>query len=212
MQKYESLYYGVYRSDDLKIIFESAATNDNLHFQELHQSVAALMLGEHHRLNKIYGARQNCVPADSKREKWQTTYWFAENSVEFIAKYSLYTENVYKFYTTNVQTPHISRHQFKHFINVSHAIFFSKSCVVPYMHQALSELWPEKEFRIPKNIVLKTDGWIIGEILLKSSSILNLFSMILLKFGNLLRKRAGSELISKKLELERYCSYGSLNG
>lgn len=208
MQKYESLYYGVYRSEDLKLIFESASGNDNLHFQELHQSVSALLLGEHCRLNKIYGARQNCTPADSKRENWQTTYWFSEDSVNFMCKYSEYIENIYKFYTANAPTPHISRHQFNHFINVSHAIFFSKACDIAYMHKSLSELWPDEKFKIPGNVVLKIDGWFIGAFLLKLSTIFNLLSMIFLRLGNSFKGKASSELISKKLELERYCSYG----
>ena len=207
MQKYESLYYGVYRVEELELILDSAALNDNLHFQELHQSVSTLLLGEHHRLNRIYGARQHCEPADEKRSNWQTAYWFAEDSATFIQKYSNYMENIYNFYINNISAHHISKSQFDHFINVSHAVFFSRACDVNYMFQSLASLWPERNFQIPKDISLKANVGIFKKILLKISSILNLFAKILVRLENLNSINDEFDILAKKFEIKKYYDY-----
>ncbi|MGH8743316.1 MAG: TIGR00180 family glycosyltransferase, partial [Burkholderiales bacterium] len=60
LQKYESLFYGVFRTTDLSDIFSAAASVPSYHYQELFQSVAALIMGKVKRFPTIYAARQSC--------------------------------------------------------------------------------------------------------------------------------------------------------
>lgn len=206
MQKYESLYYGVYRVDELRLIINGASKNDNLHFQELHQSVASLMLGEHYRLNKVYGARQHCEPADKKRENWQTIYWFSENSANFIGKYLEYKEFLYEFYMKNIQSSHIDKIQFNHFIDVSHSVFFSKACDAEYMYNSLAILWPKGKFAPPSNIVLMSSIGIFSRILRKLGSFFSLCSDIFMRIAKITVGRGESEIFTRTAELKEYCS------
>lgn len=86
-QRYESLFYGVFRTPDLLHIFSGVSRIPTLHYQELFQATAALLIGKSHRLDKIYAGRQHCDPAEPSRDKWQTYYWFAENRVELLDHY-----------------------------------------------------------------------------------------------------------------------------
>ena len=186
MQKYESLFYGVYRTSDAKIILNSALENDNYHFQELHQSVAALLVGKHHRLPHIYGARQQCEPAEFDRDRWQTTCWFSSNSIEFIKKYAEYVESLYEFYVASIKPPHIGRNMFTHFMNLSHAIFFSKSCTEAFFFRTLVELWPNSQFQIPQNMAFLPNMSLLSKCKILIAILINraiiLLSKILNKF------------------------------
>ena len=91
-QKYESLFYGVFRTPDLKEIFSSVRKIPSLHFQELFQATAALIKGKTHRLAEFFACRQHCEPAEPGRENWQTFYWFASNPDEFIRHYRSYCD------------------------------------------------------------------------------------------------------------------------
>src|SRR5262249_42353188 len=62
-QRYELLFYAVFRTADLREISAGAAAMPTLHFQELFQSVAALIKGKVHRFPTLYGARQSCPAA-----------------------------------------------------------------------------------------------------------------------------------------------------
>ena len=73
-QSYESLFYGVFRTADLKDIFAGVARQPSLHFQELFQSAATLIKGKVSRFPTFYVGRRAGPEAEPGRDKWQTYY------------------------------------------------------------------------------------------------------------------------------------------
>src|SRR5262249_20165653 len=97
-QRYESLFYAAFRTPELQAIVGAATALPTLHFQELFQSVAALVKGKVRRFRSFYGARQSCDPAEPGRDRWQTYYWFADDPAEMVAHYRAYRREVLSFY------------------------------------------------------------------------------------------------------------------
>lgn len=146
-QKYESLFYGVYRTNDLCAIFAGVKNNPSLHFQELYQALTALMIGKSYRLPVFYAARQSCDPAEPTRDKWQTHYWFAENRIEMFEHYQAYREAVWMFYEGRGVEPRMSKDSFVHMMDLVHAMFFASGFSPTHIHSALKHHWPRDTYK-----------------------------------------------------------------
>lgn len=134
LQNYESLFYGVYRVQEVLPIFRGLTALQSLHFQELFQSTAVMLLGKTHRIPIFYAARQQCEPAQPGREKWQTYYWFAENRDEFLEHYKNYRTALLEFYLQYGQRPSLDAEHFIQSMDLAHATFFSKNCPNEYFY------------------------------------------------------------------------------
>lgn len=148
-QKYESLFYGVFKKNDAIAIFTGVSQNTSLHYQELFQATAALLLGKSHRLPIFYAARQHCDPAEVTRDKWQTYYWFADNAKEFLEHYVIYRKILWKFYLDNIQNKTYSQNDFFKMIDIVHAMYFGIGCPPAYFHSVLENDWPNDPFKKP---------------------------------------------------------------
>lgn len=146
MQRYESLFYGVFRTHDLTQIFSGVRRIDSLHYQELFQAVGALLVGKSHRLPVVYAGRQSCEPADPGRDKWQTFYWFAQDRQEFLEHYRDYRSVLQTFYESHGTGPRMDRAGFIQAMDLSHAVFFAVNCPPEYFHSVLQPLWPGEAF------------------------------------------------------------------
>lgn len=142
LQKYESLYYGVYRTTDFLAVLNAVRTISSYHFIELFQSVATVILGKTHRLPIFYAGRQQCEPAEQSREKWQTYYWFAENPSEFVEHYLEYRKELVAFYLRHGESPQMSAGEFARVLDLAHAVFFSANCPAEYLFQQCAKYWP----------------------------------------------------------------------
>lgn len=151
MQNYESLYYGVFRTADLRRIMDGVAALPSLHYQELFQSVAALLIGKVHRFPKIYAGRRSCEAAEPGRDKWQTYYWFAENPAELLAHYQIYREALWNFRGDLAATDGMDRDTFFKVMDLAHAVYFSRGCPPRYFHSVLRSAWPDEEFEAVEN-------------------------------------------------------------
>ena len=141
-QKYESLFYAVYRTQDLRDIFLLVPTLDTLVFQELFQSIAAVIKGKVKRLPSIYAARQYGPPADLHREKGNPFPWFAENPAEILEHYQVYRETVWMFYESNAPAPRLDKKAFFKTLDLAHAVYFCSGCRPRDFHSVLQPLWP----------------------------------------------------------------------
>ncbi len=149
-QKYESLFYGVFRTKDALSIFSHVSKNASLHYQELFQSTAALLIGKSHRLPIFYAARQSCAPADEQRNKWQTYYWFADNPNEFFEHYLIYREELWNFYQNQVTEKKYTQTRFLQVMDIAHAMYFGLGCPPEYFHSVLQSHWPSDSFKKAK--------------------------------------------------------------
>ena len=145
-QDYESLFYGVFRTRDLRDIFDAVAELDTLHYQELFQSIAALIKGKVKRFPKFYAARRSGPAAEPTRDKWQTYYWFADDATEFVQHYVAYRERLFAFYNSHGSEPRLDRKAFFKTLDLAHAVYFSKACPPAYFHSVLQPYWPDDKF------------------------------------------------------------------
>jgi glycosyltransferase domain-containing protein len=146
MQNYESLFYGAFRTADLREIFAGVASIPTLHYQELFQSVAALIKGKVKRFPTFYAARRSGPEAEPGRDKWQTYYWFAADPGEFVQHYVAYRDGLWEFYARNAAAPALSRADFFRALDIAHSVYFSKTCPPRYFHSILQPLWPDDMF------------------------------------------------------------------
>ncbi|MDB5799580.1 MAG: family glycosyltransferase [Rhodocyclales bacterium] len=155
-QKYESLFYGVFRTKHITQIFDGVSKIQSLHFQELFQAVSALMIGKSHRLPLFYAARQSCDPAQPERDKWQTFQWFADDRAEFLAHYALYRTSLLSFYKSNIsESSRIDEAGFFKAMDLAHSIFFATGCPQWYFFSELKHLWSNDAFQ---NVVSGTEA------------------------------------------------------
>lgn len=127
MRNYGPLFYGVFRTEMIRKVFESMQKIPSLHFQELFQSVAIVTLGKIKTIDKIYGARQLCEAAEPSRDRWQTYYWFWDNQTEFLKHYRQYCELVWSFCEDELSFDNDDREQFQKLMNITHSIYFARS-------------------------------------------------------------------------------------
>lgn len=147
LQNYESLFYGVYRVQDVLPIFRGLTTLPSLHFQELFQSAAVLLLGKTYRIPFFYAGRQQCEPAEPSREKWQTYYWFAENRNEFLEHYKSYRTALLEFYQKYGRSPRLNTEHFIQAMDLAHATFFSKNCPDEYFYGIVQSYCPGDSYK-----------------------------------------------------------------
>jgi len=145
LQKYESLFYAVFRTADLGQISAAMQAMPSLLFQELFQSVAALIKGKVKRLPVVYAARQTNPPVDSKRDRWQTYYWFAEQPRELIEHYRSYCDELWRFYEAH-SAPRVEKDAFFKVLDVCHSVYFAAACPPEYFYSALKKYWPEDPY------------------------------------------------------------------
>jgi len=145
-QNYESLFYGVFRTGDLQSIFAEAAKISSLHYQELFQSAAALIIGKVKRFPSFYAARRSGPEAEPGRDKWQTYYWFADDPTDFLTHYSDYRERTAAFYVGHSGEGALDRDAFLRVLDITHAMYFSKGCPPAYFHDRLKPYWPNDAF------------------------------------------------------------------
>lgn len=146
-QKYESLFYGAFRTQHALNIFSGVVKNSSLHYQELFQATSALLIGKSNRLPIFYAARQHCNPADQQRDKWQTYYWFADNTKEFLEHYLIYREELWNFYQNHTLEKKHEKKDFFQFLDLAHAMYFSMGCPPEYFHNRLEAYWPQDKFQ-----------------------------------------------------------------
>ncbi len=142
-QNYESLFYGLFRTTDLREILAEAGTIPSLHYQELFQSVGALIKGKVKRLQCFYAARRSGPEAEPGRERWQTYYWFADNPAEFLQHYVDYRQRVARFYAVHGAAPQLTPSDFQRVLDITHAMYFAKACPPEYFHSRLQAYWPD---------------------------------------------------------------------
>jgi len=146
-QRYESLFYGMFRTPDLQDIFAGVAAQPTLHYQELFQSVATLIKGKVHRFADFYAARQSGAAAEPTRERWQTFDWFAQNPRELMEHYERYCAQLDEFYDRHGAAPRLEREAFRKVLDVSHTVYFTEHCPPPYFfHDALKAYWPADHY------------------------------------------------------------------
>jgi glycosyltransferase domain-containing protein len=145
-QKYESLFYGVFRTADLRKIFDAVSSLPTLHYQELFQSVGALIMGKVQRFPRLYAARQSCEPAEPSRDKWQTYYWFASDPADLLFHYHGYRDALWAFYDRHAAAPRLDRAAFYRVLDLAHAVYFSAQCPPEYFHSVLADYWPEDHY------------------------------------------------------------------
>jgi len=146
LQRYESLFYGAFRIQDIRDILSAAQALPSPHYQELFQSVATVIKGKVKRFPSFYAARQSGPPADPNREKWQTYDWFADNPEEFLEHYRAYRVELWKFYETHAPAPRLEKAAFLRVLDLAHAVFFSAGCSAEHFHSALQPYWPADGF------------------------------------------------------------------
>lgn len=146
LQKYESLFYAVFRAGDLREILLAMSKLGTVHYQELFQSAAAVIRGKIRRFATIYAVRQSCEPAQPGREKWQTHSWFADNPGEVFEGYRIYCEALWNYYEKHGATPRLDRDAFSRVMDLSHAVYFSAGCPPRYFHERLQDLWPADDY------------------------------------------------------------------
>jgi glycosyltransferase domain-containing protein len=146
LQRYESLFYGAFRIQDLRDILSAAQALPSPHYQELFQSVATVIKGKVKRFPSFYAARQSGPPADPNREKWQTYDWFADNPEEFLEHYRAYRAELWKFYETHAPAPRLEKAAFLRVLDLAHAVFFSARCSAEHFHSVLQPYWPADGF------------------------------------------------------------------
>jgi len=142
-QRYESMFYAVFRTHDLRDVFSFVKNIPTLHFQELFQAAGALLKGKSHRMSEFYAGRQSCDPAEPLRDKWQTFYWFADDSADFLSHYQTYREDLLRFYQQFSAEPKMDPRDFFRAMDMAHAIFFSANCPPKYFHSRLQSHWPD---------------------------------------------------------------------
>lgn len=146
-QNYEFVFYGLFRTRDLQEIFTEAAQIPSLHYQELFQSVGALIKGKIKRLRCFYAGRRSGPEAEPTRDRWQTYYWFADNPTEFLQHYAEYRNRTLAFYAAHGAKPQLAAVDFLRMLDITHAIYFSKGCPPEYFHSRLQPYWPEDAFQ-----------------------------------------------------------------
>jgi len=154
-QHYESLYYAVFRTADLQHVMTGATALPTLHFQELFQSVAALIRGKVKRFPSFYGGRQSCDPAEPERDKWQTYYWFADNAAEMLADYAAYRDQTWRFYREYGPTSDLDEEGFLRVLDLAHAVYFSAGCPPQYFLRRLAPYWPDEPDVSPQHDLLQ---------------------------------------------------------
>jgi glycosyltransferase domain-containing protein len=152
-QWYESIFYAVFRTTDIRNVFSFVKDIPSLHYQELFQAVAALLKGKTHRLPEFYAARQHCDPAEPTRDKWQTFYWFADNNVEFLSHYMDYRDDLWRFYESFGAEPRLDRQAFFSAMDMAHAMFFSEGCPPEYFYSRLQKYWPADPFKAKLDLI-----------------------------------------------------------
>lgn len=151
-QRYESMFYAVFRTPDLRDIFSYVHTIPSLHYQELFQAAGALLKGKSHRLPEFYAARQHCDAAEPTRSNWQTFYWFVDDSAEFLAHYNAYRSELWRLYESCSAEPRMDSKAFGVAMDVAHAVFFSYNCPPAYFHSRMQDQWPADPYVDIKNI------------------------------------------------------------
>jgi len=141
LQRYESLYYGAFRTNDLREIVTVMQAMPSPLFRELFQSVATVIKGKVKRFPSVYAARQSGPPADPNREKWQTCYWFADNPREVLEHYERYCDTLWKFYEDRA-SQRVERAAFFKTLDLAHAVYFSAGCSADYFCSVLQRYWP----------------------------------------------------------------------
>lgn len=157
LQRYESLFYGVFRTKDLVDIFRAMQVFPSAAFQELFQSVATVICGKVKRLPVFYGARQSGPPAEPGRERWQTHYWFAQNPTEVIEHYAHYCGELWKFASSRRQSPPAQESHFLKTLHLAHAVYFAEGCHPKYFYSMLQESWPGDAYVDVRQIDLLED-------------------------------------------------------
>jgi glycosyltransferase domain-containing protein len=147
-QKYQSLFYAVYRTQDLRDIFLLLPTLNTFLFQELFQSIGAVIKGKVKRLPSIYAARQYGPPADVHREKWSPFPWFAENPAEILEHYQVYRETVWTFYESNASAPQLDKQALFKTLDLAHAVYFCSGCPPRDFHSVLQSQWPGDPYQM----------------------------------------------------------------
>ena len=145
-QKYESLFYAVYRTADARKTFSFLVAISTTHYQELFQSAATLILGKAKRLPVFYGARQSGPPAQADLDKWQTFHWFADNPSEVLDSYTTYRSLLWDYYQMHGAKPQLVQQQFLTALDLAHAVYFSAGCSPEYFFSRLQPLWPSEQY------------------------------------------------------------------
>jgi glycosyltransferase domain-containing protein len=152
LQRYESLFYGVFRTAELRDIFSVVHTLPTLHYQELFQSVGALIKGKVHRFPRIYAARQSGEAAEPTRDRWQTYYWFADDPAEILEHYRAYREAVAAFYERHAGDGQLDGDAVVRVLDLAHAVYFAAQCPPEYFHSRLQAYWPGDRYVDPERI------------------------------------------------------------
>jgi glycosyltransferase domain-containing protein len=125
LQQYESLYYAVFRTADLRDLFAAMVRLKSLAFQELLQALGAAIRGKVRRFALFHTLRQSVSPAHPERQNWQSFDWLARDPEEFIAHYRVYRDEVCAFYEAQANAPRMDRRALARQLDLAHAVYLS---------------------------------------------------------------------------------------
>lgn len=155
LEKYEALFYAVFRTEDLARIFAEVSQIPSLHYQELFLAVATLIKGKAHRFPRFYAVRRSCPPAQPNRDHWESHSWFGENRVEYLQHYLAYRDALLKFYDSNIQSSSSERDFFSKVLDMTHTMYFSIG-FPNYARFILENTWPSDLMGVYRRDILKT--------------------------------------------------------
>ncbi len=152
-QRYESLFYAVCRTDQLRNVFDVVGQIESLAFQEFFQSVALLTMGRAIRLPIYYAGRRSGEAAEPDRDKWQTYYWFADNPGEVLEHYLDFRQRMLGFYSANSDDdPLLDQGSFNQVLDLALMGYFAGGYPPAYMHSRLEHLWPTTPYADAKDL------------------------------------------------------------
>ena len=89
--------------------------------------------------------------AEPERKHWQTAFWFAEDAPGLISHYFAFRDVLLEFYRQHGEKPGMSEEEFLRACDISHAIYFSHSCLQAvewfFYPMLLQPLWPTQPRR-----------------------------------------------------------------
>lgn len=155
LEKYEALFYAVFRTEDLAEIFAGVNQIPSLHYQELFLAVATLIKGKAHRFPRFYAIRRSGPPAQPNRDHWESHNWFVENRVEYLQHYLAYRDVLQKFYDSNIKSSSSERDFFSKVLDITHTMYFSTG-FTNYVRFILENTWPSDLMGVYRRDILKT--------------------------------------------------------
>jgi glycosyltransferase domain-containing protein len=124
MQRYQPFYWGVFRTDALRMALSWAVRLDTIMFRELTVMNAAILQGKVARLPMIYQFRSSSTSLTPLRQS-HPLYWFLSSPQSLLTAYKAYRDNLTGFIKdAAIRTGHIE--SIDHVIDLIHGLFLQQ--------------------------------------------------------------------------------------